>query len=57
MLFNNVHLFFKNYEEKQKVLDEYDTRIQIGEVEEDKFSIKLKENCKIDLTVGNFHKV
>ena len=57
IFFNNEHLIFKNFEEEQKVFDEYESPIQIGEVEEDKFSIKLKENYKIDLTIGNFHKV
>ena len=49
---------FKNYKEKQKIFHEYKSPIQIGEIEEeDKFSIKLKENYKIDLTVGNFRRV
>lgn len=42
----------------EKEFSKYISPIQIDELEEEKkFTIRLKENYKIDLTEGNFHKV
>ena len=57
IFFNNEYRHL-NREEKIRIYDEYQSPIQFGVIEEeDKFSIELKENYKIDLTEGNFHKV
>lgn len=55
---NNDYINFISQEEKYEKFKEYKSPIQFGIIEEeDKFSIKLAENYKINLTEGNFHKV